>query len=168
MVRSMRWFHWAAIVTGYWLCSLWLLFNLCSISIDNFGATTGFNWGAWGSTSPTPALFDYDNSFAVRIQFFYSYWVGSLILTLSGCALTPWLLRLWNPRAHSFLLASMITLISLAVVGAISDLGVAYHMWRGPVIYYDFNHLRPFLTLIVLSSLCAGVLVLVRGRLWAS
>jgi len=166
MAHSRHWFYWAGIVFEYWLCSLWLLLKVSPISIDNFGATTTFYWGAWGNAPPTPSLPEFDGSFAVRLRFLYPYWIAALILTILGAALTPWLLRICRVKSKVAGLSSLIAFICLLLTGVISDLGMTFHIWSGPVIYKDFRHLTPFLKIVVPSSLCAGVLVLVRDRLF--
>jgi hypothetical protein len=62
-------------------------------------------------------------------------------------------------------LSSAATLLSLLLVGAVSDLGIAVHLWRAPAMYGGFEYALPFLEEIVPMSLLAGVLAIARERL---
>jgi hypothetical protein len=64
-----------------------------------------------------------------------------------------------------FLLSSTTTLLSILLVGAVSDVGTAVHLWRAPAMYGGFEYALPFLEEIVPMSLLAGILALARDRL---
>ena len=163
MVEFKRRFCWVALVTVYWLCALWLLFFVCPISVDGGGPTPTFYWGFH---PPAPTLEEYDRSILTRLFFLYPYWVAASIITSLGCGLTIWITRLWSPRRpHLFLLSSAATLLSLLLVGAVSDLGIAVHLRRGPTMYGGIEYTLPFLEVMVPMSLLAGVLALARDRL---
>jgi hypothetical protein len=158
--------YWLAGVPLYWLSSLWLLFRVSPISVDNFGPSATFYWGKWGADYPTPTLIEYEQNLGARLPFLYPYWTAAFIITFVGCVLTPWLLRAWIPRQGKlFLKASIITLVILLLLGGLSDLGIAHHFWIGPLMYENFTYLWPFLKEIVPMSLCAGGLLVIRDRL---
>jgi hypothetical protein len=163
MVKFTRRFYWVALVTVYWFCALWLLFFVSPISVDGGGPTPTFYWGFH---RPAPTLEEYHRSILTRLLFLYPYWVGASIITSLGCGLTTWIVRLWSPRRPPlFLLSSAATLLSLLLVGAVSDLGNAVHLWRGPAMYGGIEYTLPFLEEMVPMSLLAGVLALARDRL---
>jgi hypothetical protein len=95
----------------------------------------------------------------------FPYWVAASGITLLGCGLTAWLLRLWRPmRSYLFLAASMTTLLSPLLVFAVSDLGTAVRIWRGSVVFGEFPGLTLCLKVLVPMSLFAGVLTAARNR----
>jgi hypothetical protein len=151
MVGFRRLFYWPVATTAYWFCALWLLFRVSPIYEDGFGPSASFYLG----NSPTTYR-----------QLLYPYWIAASIITFVGCGLTTWLVRLWRPRrSRLFLVSSVMTLVSLLLVGAISDVGISRHIWRGPTMYGGLSYLWPFLKFLVPMSLFAGVLALARDRL---
>lgn len=163
MVGFRRRLYWPVVITAYWLCALWLLFLVSPVSVDGSGPGATFYWG---TDPPAPTLAEYDRSLGARLPFLYPYWVAASIISIVGCGLTPWLVRLWRPRrSRLFLVSSATTLCSLLLVGAVSDVGTALHNWRGPAMFAGVSYLLPFLKVLVPMSLLAGLLALARDRL---
>ena len=158
-----RRFGWLAVVAAYWCCALWLLFRASPISVDGGGPTPTFYWG---NHPPTPTLQEYDRNIGIRLQFLCPYLCAACIITFAGCVLTPWLVRLWRPRrSYIVLAASAATLLSLLLVGAVSDVGIALHLWQSATMYGGLSYAWPFLKVMVPMSLLAGVLAFVRSSL---
>lgn len=152
MVGFKRLFYWLVAITSYWFCALWLLLRVFAISDDGYGPSASFYW-----RNHPPSTYP---------RLLYSYWIAASIITLLGCGLTTWLTRIWKPRrSHLFLVSSATTLFSLLLIGAISDVGIAHNIWRGPSMYAGFSYLWPFLEVLVPISLLAGFLALARNRL---
>ena len=164
MARFMRWLYWPVVITSFWLCALWVLFKASPISVDGSGPSATLYWG---SHPPTPTLAEYDRSFGARLPFLCPYWIASSVITFLGCGTTTWLIRFLKPmrRRHLFLASSATTLVSLLMVGAISDLGNACHIWRGPTMYGALSYPWPLLEILLPMSLLAGVLAVARDRL---
>jgi|SRR5208283_1047209 hypothetical protein len=158
MLRFGRRFCGLVLITAYWLCALWLLFRVFPMSADGGGASPTFYRG---THAPTPTL-EHSN----RLPFLCPYWCAAFIITLAGCAVIPWLVRLRRPRRpYVVLVVSAATLVSLLLVGAGSDIGVALHIWLGPTMYAGPSYVWPFLKVMVPMSLLAGVLALARSLL---
>ena len=152
-----------AIFGVYWLSALWLLMKVSPISIDGSGPVVTFYWG---SHPPTPTLAEYDRSVGARLPFLYPYWLAASIITFMGCGLTGWLVRLWKPRrSRVFPLSFTTTLVSLLLVGAISDVGISRHIWWGPTMYGGLPYLWQFLKVLLPMSFLAAILAHVRNRL---
>lgn len=163
MIGFMRRFFWPVVIPAYWLCALWLLFKVSPISVDGSGPGATFYWG---NNHPSPTLAEYDRSIGAHLPFLYPYWIAASIITFLGCGLTTWLVRLWRPRrSHLFLVSSATTLASLLLVGAMSDVGIACHIWMGPTMFGDLYSLVTFLKILVPVSLLSGILALARNRL---
>jgi hypothetical protein len=64
-----------------------------------------------------------------------------------------------------FFAASSACLVLLLSVGAISDVGTAYGVWRGPSMYAGVSYMFEALKLLIPTSLLAGILALVKDRL---
>ena len=147
-------FLWLVVVAAYWFCALLLLFQISPIYDDGYGLSASFFWG-----SHPPRSYP---------QLLYPYWVAASIITCLGCGLTKWLVRIWRlRRSHLFVISSAITLCSLLLVGAISDIGIALHFWFGPTVFGGFSSLWPFLKEFVPMSLLAGTVALIGNRLSA-
>jgi len=163
MVGSRRRFYWLVVITVYWLCALYLLFWMSPISVDGGGPSVTFYWG---NHPPTPTMADYDRNIVTRLPFLYPYWFAASIITFLGCGLTSWLVRLWQPRHSSlFLVSSATTLVSLLLVAAISDIGSADHVWRGPMMYVAVSSFLVGLKVVIPMSILAGLVPLIRDRL---
>jgi len=163
MVGLRCWLYWMAAITIYWVSALWLLYRVFRIFVDGGGAIASFYWG---SHLLVANLADFQQSSGTRLSFQYPYWVAASIITFVGCGLSTWLVHIWRPKhSRRFLVSSVTTLLSLLLVGAISDAGTALHVWRGPVMYNSFANLLVFLEVLVPMSLFAGILELVRTRL---
>jgi hypothetical protein len=162
MARLRPLFYWMTAISAYWLFALWLLVLVSPVSVDGSGPTVTFFSGIH---PPTPTLQEYRQSIGTRLQFLYPYWIAASLITLLGCGLTPWLLRRWRPKpSHVFLVSSAFTLFSLLTAGAISDVGIALHIWRGPTMYGGISYVMPFLKFMVPMSLFAGLLAFTRNR----
>jgi hypothetical protein len=162
MFRFGRRFYWPLAIAAYWLCALWLLLLVSPISFDGGGPVVTFYWG---SHPPTPTLTEYNRTFGARLPFLYTYWVAASAITLVGCVLATWLVRPWGSRGSLFLASSSATLLSLLVLGALSDAGIALHLWRGPAMYGGISYTLPFLKVLIPMSLLAGALNVARNRL---
>lgn len=153
----------SAVIVVYWCCALWLLFGASPISFDGAGPSATFYWG---NHDPTPTLREYDNNIGIRLQFLFPYLCAASIITFAGCVVTPGLLRLRRPRrSYIVLAASAATLLSLLMVGAVSDIGIALHLWRSATMYRGLSYAWPFLKVMVPMSLLAGVLARARDLL---
>jgi len=154
-------FYLLVVVAAYWLCALWLLFKVFPIYFDDGGPMPTFSWANHPSL---PTYAEYNRSIGIRLAFFYPYLVAASIIAFLGCGLTTWLVRLWRPiRSHLFLAASATTLFSLLLAAAMSDVGTALHIWRGPMMYGTFYNVFVFLKVMVPVSLLGGLVALVRN-----
>jgi hypothetical protein len=166
MLALVRRFYWPLAISTYWLCALWFLFWVSPISVDGSGPVPTLSWGGYPPNYLAPTLAEYDRSTDIRLQFLYPYWIAASIVTFLGCGPTTWLLRARRQwRSHLFLISSATTLFSLLLVGMISDLGIARHIWSGPTMYEDLAHARPFLAIMIPMSLLAGFVSLARSHL---
>ena len=139
MLTSIRRFYWLVVIAAYWFCALWFLFRISPISVDGGGPSATFYWG---NHPLSPTLAEYDGSTRLRLPFLYPCLCAASIITFFGCGLTTWLVRLGRPRrSHLFLVASAATLCLLLLVGGISDIGIACHIWRGPTMYRGISYL---------------------------
>jgi hypothetical protein len=124
---------WIVSVVIFWFCALWLLFRLSPISFDGSGPMPTFYWGLF----PSPTLAEYARSRSIRLLFLYPYWVAASMTTFFGCGLAASLVQMWRrARARPFLYSAAMTLLSLFVIATVSDMGVAYGVWRGPVMIW--------------------------------
>jgi hypothetical protein len=163
MVGFERRFCWTVLVIAYWFCALGIIYDVSPISEDGSGPTPTFYWG---NHRPEPSVAEYYGNVGTRLQFLYPYWVAASLITFLFCGPTTWVVRLWKPmRSRLFLVTSAVALFWLLLAAAVSDLGIAFHVWRGPVMYEDVSYALPFLKIMVPISLFAGVLALARDRL---
>jgi hypothetical protein len=166
MVRFENRVYWLLAIIAYWLCALWLFYRVIPISFDGGGPVVTFYWG---SHPPTPTLSEYHRNIDARLPFLLPYWAAASGITFLGCGFTNWLSRLWRPMRESvFVWASITTLLSSLLIFAISDLGTAVRVWRGPVVFGEFYSLVRCLRVLVPMSLFAGVLMGARNRAGAS
>jgi len=156
-VKSVVRAFWAFIFIIYWYCAVWILQEVSPIWIDGSGPLATFYWGKnW----PTPTLSEYHENKHIRLQFLWPYWIAAAIVTLAGCGVTPWLARRWKVRqSRLFLISAVIDLAALAPVAAISDLGTAFGIWRGPAMLA-----LPALKIAIPLSLLAGGVSVIRFR----
>jgi len=170
MFRPKTWVLWFVAVPLYWWCALRLLFWLSPVMWDGSGPSATFYWSYGEKPSPSPTAQEYDQNLGIRREFLYPYWVGASIITFVGCCLTPWTIRPRGARSsRPILVAATMTLFLLLMVGALSDLGTAFHIWTGPRIYNDTRALLFVLFKVMLPmSLLAGVLTLTARRLNSS
>jgi hypothetical protein len=91
------------------------------------------------------------------------------VITVVGCGLPVWL---GHARGRSYsslaLRASATTLVPLLISGAVSDLGIAFGLRRGPRMYDVFYNLVAFLSVFLPMSLLAGLLAILRAKLLPS
>jgi hypothetical protein len=163
MPASGRRFLSLALTVCYWMCSVYLLYRTFPIFVDGSGATATFHWG---SSFLVSNLTSFEHDIHTRLRFFGPYWLAASIITFVGCGVPMWSLRSSVRSSSSlFLRASATTLAPLLVLGAISDIGVSFGLWRGPRMYDVFYNLFTFLSVFVPMSLFAGILAILRARL---
>ncbi len=161
---TLRRFYWPVAITAYWLCALWVLFWVTPVSIAGSGPSLTLYWGGYPPHHPSPTLAEYDRNTNIRFKFLYPYLIIATILTFLGCGFAIWFARPGSPgHSHLFLVSCAATLFSLLLLSALSDVGVALHIWWGPMMYTDKYHALPFLKIIVPMSLFAGLLALGRS-----
>ena len=154
---------WLALITTYWFFALWLLFSVFPIYVDSGGPSASLSWRDQ-STAPTMA--EYHHSKGIRLLFLYPYWITASVITLLGCGLTSSLVRFWRPRSsHLFLLSSATALVLLLLVAAISDIGSAAHLWRGPMMYVAVTSFLAGLKVVIPMSILSGFVLFIRDRL---
>ncbi|MFZ0538117.1 MAG: hypothetical protein WAM47_14700 [Candidatus Sulfotelmatobacter sp.] len=111
---------------------------------------------------PTPTAQEYHRSIAIRQELLYPYWVAASLITFAGCGLTTLLVRLAKPRrSRPFLAPAATTFVLLLAIAALSDVGIAFHLWAGPRIYaatFGFVLVQVMLPM----SLLAGLLAFIR------
>jgi len=165
MLRLKVLFYWSVIATGYFFCSLWILFRTCPISIDGSGAVATFYWG---SHLPTATLNEFLADAHIERRFLYPYWMAAALITFLGCGLTTWLVRFIRQQWHSrlLLLSAITNLLLLLLAGAVCDSGTAAGLWSGGRIYPPFYYPFPFIQVVIFTSLLSGVVAWVQDRLF--
>ena len=132
MVGRRRWLFWLIVVPLYCWCAIRLLFWQSPVLWDGSGPLSTFHWGRWGKMPPTPTAQEYHRSIAIRQELLYPYWVAASLITFAGCGLTTLLVRLAKPRrSRPFLAPAATTFVLLLVIAALSDVGIAFHLWAG-------------------------------------
>jgi hypothetical protein len=113
-----------------WFAALYLLFCSFPVWIDGSGAMPSLYWA---TRPPTPSYGEWLTNWRTRLHVYYSYLTEA---ALSGCGLTPWLIRRWRPApSRVFWVASATTFISLVTLKIASDAWAALQMWRGATVY---------------------------------
>jgi hypothetical protein len=159
-------FYWVTIIVGvYWLCARWLVYRIFPIFVDSAGVIAPFSWA---KHLTAVSLAEYSERTATRLVLLLPYWIAASIITLVGCGIAMWICRISNvSRFGLVLISSAGTLCSLLLVGAISDAGTAFHLWRGPSVYARFACIWPFLRVMLPMSLLSGLVAAVLARLQA-
>jgi hypothetical protein len=150
-----------AVVVAFWYFARWLLFTSFPVYVDGAGPIPSFYWG---HRPPAPTLAEWNTNFHAQARVLCSYWIAASVITLLGCV-AAWLVRHWLTRPlQLFVATSTATLISLLLVEALSAVGNAAHIWRGPTMYSDIHMAFIFLKLLIPVSLFAGTLALARSH----
>jgi len=159
-----RLLFWLMAVAAYWYCARWLLYSLFPIFVDGSGPMPSY---FWGNAPASPTMGQWNTSLSAHIAVEFPYLAAASAITLLGCGLTTWLVRIWKPpRTRLFRTASTATLVSLLLLQAASDTGTALHFWRGPTMYGSLHSIMYFVFKTMIPvSLLAGVVALLHRRL---
>jgi len=165
MLRFRSVLYWPVSVALYWCCACWFLYRVFPIFVDGAGGVVSFYWGHRPLSVRSADLL---GPLRVRAHFLYQYWVAAAVITLVGFAVIASLPGDWRRKySRTFWLSSAMTLVGLLLVVAVSDLGTALNLWRGPEMYNQMHNVFAFLKLLVPMSLLTGIMALARGSLKA-
>ena len=124
---------WLAALAVYWFFALGLLFYASPISWDASGPSATFHWGSIAS----PTQGEWNESLALRLQFYKPYLVVASFMTLIGGGLAMLMAtRRHLKRKWLFIATSSGTLTALLLSAAVSDLGTSFRLWIGPSVFY--------------------------------